>query len=223
MPVFLLSDDLKFPDPRLATREGILAVGGDLSRERLVLAYRMGIFPWFSGDEPVLWWSPDPRFVLFPSRLRVGRSLLKTLRANRYEVRLDCAFEEVVRQCASVSRPDQPGTWITPRMHQAYLDLHHAGLAHSVECWQAGALVGGLYGVAMGAFFFGESMFALRPDASKVALVALVQKCRGAQLIDCQVYTPFFEDMGAEMVPRESFLRALARHIDDPSVWRGTE
>lgn len=214
MPVFRLTERLQFPPPRLAADEGLLAVGGDLAPERLLLAYRQGIFPWFSEGEPILWWSPDPRFVLFPDRLRISRSMRRTLEKGVFAVTFDAAFGEVVRACREERRYEE-GTWITPEMVSAYWRLHRLGLAHSVEAWRGGRLAGGLYGVSLGRCFFGESMFSRVADASKVALVTLVEAlaARGFQLIDCQVYSDHLCRLGAEMIPRESFLALLKRGL----------
>lgn len=210
--------DLWFPDPSHADPNGLLGVGGDLSPERLELAYRSGIFPWFSDPQPYLWWSPNPRMVLFADELRVPRSLAKRIRQQRFEVKFDTAFDEVVAQCAVSRRKGQDGTWITDEMLEAYIALHERGLAHSVEAWQAGELVGGLYGVAIGRLFAGESMFALRPDASKVAFVHAVRQLTewGFPLIDCQVHTGHLERFGARLVPRDRYLAHLAELVDDP-------
>lgn len=211
MPVHLLGREIAFPDPREAEPGGLLAVGGDLSPQRLLLAYARGIFPWYSEGEPILWFSPDPRLVLRPSRLRVPRSLRKRLRHPAHEVRADTAFERVVCGCARAPRRLGEGTWITRDMIEAYCRLHELGFAHSVETWQDGELVGGLYGVSLGSAFFGESMFSARPDASKIALVALTRQLEawGFDLIDCQVRTKHLLRFGAEEWSRERFLRAL--------------
>jgi len=215
MPVFRLTRELAFPPVEMSEPEGLLAVGGDLSVERLLLAYRNGIFPWYSEGYPILWWSPDPRLVLFPDELKVSRSLRQTIKKNIYKVTMDTAFDEVIARCAEVHRADDGGTWITDEMRLAYMDLHRAGHAHSVEAWRDGDLVGGLYGVSIGAAFFGESMFHTAPDASKVALVYLVEhlKGKGFELIDCQVTTDFFKRMGAREVPREEFLKLLGQAV----------
>lgn len=211
MPVHLLGREIAFPDPREAEPGGLLAIGGDLSPQRLLLAYARGIFPWYSEGEPILWFSPDPRLVLRPSRLRVPRSLRKRLRRPVHEVRADTAFERVVCGCSRAPRRPGEGTWITRDMIEAYCRLHELGFAHSVETWQDGELVGGLYGVSLGSAFFGESMFSARPDASKIALVALTRQLEawGFDLIDCQVRTEHLLRFGAEEWPRERFLRAL--------------
>lgn len=208
-----------FPDPALAETEpnGLLAVGGDLSPQRLRSAYRLGIFPWYGAGQPILWWSPDPRLVLFPDRLRISRSLRKTLRRGAFTVSLDRDFGAVIRACAA-PRPDADGTWILPEIARAYERLHALGLAHSAEAWQGDELVGGLYGVAMGRVFFGESMFTRASDASKVALVHLVRSLAGwgYVLIDCQVYTPHLASLGAVEIPRAEFQRRLAEAVDQP-------
>ena len=208
MPIYRLTKKIIFPDPELANIDGILAVGGDLSVERLLLAYCKGIFPWFSEGEPIIWWSPDPRFILYPKDIKISKSMGKLLRQNKYKVTFDNSFREVISQCASL-RTD--GTWITGEMIEAYCRLHELGFAHSIETWIDEELVGGLYGVSMGACFFGESMFSKRDNASKTALVTLAQKLavRGFLLIDCQVYTKHLESLGAVSIPRKEFLRLL--------------
>jgi leucyl/phenylalanyl-tRNA--protein transferase len=215
VPVHRLRREIVFPDPALAEPDGLLAVGGDLSPERLLAAYAAGIFPWFSERMPILWWSPDPRLVLEPAALHVSSSLRRTLRRGRYRVTSDQAFERVVRRCAERERPGQDGTWITPEMLAAYARLHRLGVAHSFEAWEGDALAGGLYGVSLGAAFFGESMFADRPDASKVAFVRGVEwlaRC-GIDLVDAQVRTEHLLRFGAHEVPRPEFLRRLARAL----------
>lgn len=201
-----LADDFPDTDEALAEPDGLLAAGGDLSPGRLLNAYRRGIFPWFSDGQPILWWAPDPRSVLFPDRLKVSRSLARTLRRQPFHVTFDTAFIDVMRGCASPRR-GEPGTWITDAMLEAYSGLHRDGHAHSVECWQAGHLVGGLYGVAIGCVFFGESMFSAATDASKVALANLVEHliAWGYRLIDCQIHNPHLESLGAERIPRARF------------------
>ncbi len=202
---------------------GLLAAGGDLSPGRLLAAYRLGIFPWFGEDEPILWWSPDPRMVLYPAELKVSRSLRKSLRRPDYEIRVDTAFRAVVRACAE-PRAGQDGTWITPRMLAAYFTLHERGFAHSVETWRDGELIGGLYGVAIGRAFFGESMFARATDASKLALVHLVRQLERWRfgVIDCQMRTAHLASLGAREVPRERFSRHLEQLVNyppEPAVW----
>lgn len=210
-----------FPSVEMAEREpdGLLAVGGDLSVTRLVNAYRHGIFPWFGDGDPILWWSPDPRTALFPDRLRISRSLRKTLRRGLFSATTDRAFDAVIDACAQPRGPEG-GTWLVPDMIAAYRRLHRRGLAHSVEVWQDGALAGGLYGVAIGRVFFGESMFTRVSDASKVALVHLCRTLidRGFQLIDCQVLTGHLTRMGAEQVPRADFIRMLDRWCPLPDL-----
>lgn len=219
MPVFRLNARLAFPPPELADESGLLAVGGDLRPERLLLAYSLGIFPWYSEGLPILWYSPDPRLVLESGELVVSRSLKKTLRRGRYRVTLDTAFDRVIRACADAPRPGQHGTWITEDMVRAYGRLHELGYAHSAEAWHGEQLVGGLYGVSLGAGFFGESMFARAGDASKVAFVTLVEQLArwGIHLIDCQVHTEHLERFGAAEWPRERFLRSLAGALEKPT------
>jgi len=200
----------------LAEPDGLLCAGGDLSPERLLEAYRRGIFPWFSAGQPILWWSPDPRTVLYPDEFKVSRSLAKTIRNRGLAVTLDRAFDQVVALCADARlRPE--GTWISPQMRTAYRRLHQLGYAHSIEAWDGERLVGGLYGVALGRVFFGESMFSLVRDASKVALAALVQAMieRNDWLIDCQVASTHLESLGARSIPRQSFVNELAQAIPD--------
>jgi len=210
-----------FPPVQSALQDpaGLLCAGGDLTPGRLLEAYRHGIFPWYSGDEPILWWSPDPRMVLYCAELKVSRSLAKSLRNKGYEVRIDTAFRQVLTGCAG-PRADGGGTWLSEDMRIAYARLHRAGHAHCVETWRAGELVGGLYGVALGRMFFGESMFSRATDASKVALAALVAELRrrGFPLIDCQVRTPLLAALGGREIPRRAFLRDLAAlvHYDEP-------
>jgi leucyl/phenylalanyl-tRNA--protein transferase len=224
VPVFRLPRAITFPDPAHAERDGLLAVGGDLRPERVLAAYRAGIFPWYSEGMPPLWYSPDPRFVLEPAALRVPRSLAKVVRAGRYEVRFDTAFEAVIDGCAAAARPGQSGTWITADLRRAFLALHAQGWAHSAEAWRDGVLVGGLYGLAVGDLFSGESMFARAPDASKVAFVTLVAHLRawGFGLIDSQVYTDHLARFGAAHVPRVDYLaraRVLTAAARAPGPW----
>jgi leucyl/phenylalanyl-tRNA--protein transferase len=219
VPLYRLPREVAFPDPRDAEPDGLLAVGGDLSPERLVAAYAAGIFPWYGPGSPILWWSPDPRLVLLPERLHVPRSLARTLRRGRYRVTADTAFSEVIRACAATGRPGQDGTWITADMVAAYERLHALGLAHSFEAWEGEALAGGLYGVSLGAAFFGESMFSRRPDASKAAFVRSVEHLReaGVGLVDCQVRTDHLVRFGAEELPREAFLGRLEAALAAPT------
>jgi leucyl/phenylalanyl-tRNA--protein transferase len=224
MPVFRLTERLLFPPPRLSADGGLLAVGGDLTPARLLLAYRQGIFPWFSEGEPILWWSPDPRFILFPDRLRISRSMKRILGKGVFAVTFDTAFADVVTACREQRRRGE-GTWITPEMTSAYIRLHRMGLAHSVEAWREGRLAGGLYGVSLGKCFFGESMFSRAANASKAALVTLVGKLavRGFRVIDCQVYTEHLRRLGADGISREDFLALLDRSLAAPTLrgsWR---
>lgn len=198
----------------LTDPNGLLAAGGDLSIERLLQAYSLGIFPWFDDDQPILWWSPDPRAVLFPEQLHISRSLHKTLRSGRFRVTADTAFDAVVSACAE-PRKDSRGTWITDDIRAAYSAMHRHGFAHSVECWHDNKLVGGIYGIALGKLFFGESMFSRMTDASKTAFVHLVEhlKLQGCPLIDCQVMNPHLERLGATLIPRNEFKTFLQDHV----------
>lgn len=222
MPVFRLDDRLVFPPVHLA-EDGLLALGGDLSPERLLLGYTQGIFPWYAENLPILWHSPDPRMVMTTRDLVVQKSLRKAIRRRPYELRMDTAFAGVLAGCASVPRPGQNGTWLIPEMVEAYTRLHELGFAHSIEAWAEGELVGGLYGVSLGAAFFGESMFARAPDASKIAFVAAVRQLDawGIGLIDCQVHTEHLERFGAYEVPRLAYLEMLRTALDQPTR-RGT-
>ncbi|MGB0127505.1 MAG: leucyl/phenylalanyl-tRNA--protein transferase [Rhodocyclaceae bacterium] len=220
-----LRPDSPFPPVDRALRQpnGLLAAGADLSAERLVDAYRHGIFPWFSRGEPILWWSPDPRMVLFPAEVKVSRSLAKRLRRGDFSVRADTAFPYVIRACAE-PREGQDGTWITAEMQQAYHRLHELGYAHSVESWQDGELVGGLYGVAIGRVFYGESMFSRRTDASKVALAHLARYLESHRfcVIDCQMNTAHLASLGAREIPRREFVAGLkmwTQHGEAPALW----
>lgn len=218
MPVFRLGSDLVFPDPNLA-EEGLLAVGGDLRPERLLLGYASGIFPWYEEGQPILWHSPDPRMVLEPEKLHISASLGKAILREPYAITLDTAFGEVIEGCAAARSPDEPGTWITAGMIEAYGELHRQGYAHSAEAWKGETLAGGLYGVSLGGMFFGESMFARKPDASKIAFVSLVRQLqrRGIALIDCQVYTQHLARFGAVEWPRKRYLAALAMSLEKPT------
>jgi leucyl/phenylalanyl-tRNA---protein transferase len=222
--VFRLDHRLVFPPVELA-EDGLLAVGGDLRPERLLLAYSKGIFPWYGKNLPILWHSPDPRMVLEPSALVVNRSLRKAIRRKPYELKLDTAFGEVLRGCAEAPRPGQSGTWLIPEMVTAYERMHELGFAHSAEAWRDGELVGGLYGVGLGACFFGESMFARAPDASKIVFVTLVRQLAawGVSLIDCQVHTEHLDRFGAREIPRTEFLAKLHVALEEPTrrgAWR---
>jgi len=218
MPVFLLSDKIGFPPPHLAREDGVLAVGGDLSQNRLLLAYQMGIFPWFSDDEPIIWWSPDPRLVLFPKDIHVSKSLKKTIRKGVFRVTMDTAFSQVITSCADI-RVQNEGTWIVDDMIEAYCKLHESGFAHSVEAWCDGELVGGLYGISLGKCFFGESMFSHVSNASKVAFVRLVEylDALSFDMIDCQVKTRHLMTFGACEIPRKHFLKQLAKSLKSPT------
>lgn len=219
MPVYLLGDEISFPPPETAAPEGIVAVGGDVSPERLVLAYSQGIFPWPVQGYPLLWFSPDPRFVLDLREAHVSRSLRKTIARDTYQIRFDTRFDDVIRGCAHAARPAQEGTWITAELLEGYQRLFALGYAHCIEAYRGEALVGGLYGVALGRVFFGESMFALAPDASKVAFVALLGHlaARGYELVDCQVYTDHLARFGATSWPRSRFLGSLREALAHPT------
>jgi leucyl/phenylalanyl-tRNA--protein transferase len=218
MPVFRLDDRLVFPPVHLA-EDGLLALGGDLKPERLLLAYTQGIFPWYAENLPILWHSPDPRMIMTTRDLVVQKSLKKTIRRRPYELKMDTAFLQVLEGCSSVPRPGQSGTWLIPEMVDAYTKLHELGFAHSIETWDGDKLVGGLYGVSLGAAFFGESMFAQAPDASKVAYVACVRQLDdwNIGLIDCQVHTEHLERFGAYEIPRLRYLELLKIALDEPT------
>jgi leucyl/phenylalanyl-tRNA--protein transferase len=223
--VYLLDERLIFPPPAAAPRARPLAIGGDLRPERLILAYSLGIFPWYGPGEPIQWHSPDPRMVLLADELRVSRSLRRTVRKGEFRLTLDTAFEEVMVSCAETPRPGQSGTWITEEMKEAYLELHRRGVAHSAEAWQGDTLAGGLYGVSLGGAFFGESMFAHVAQASKVAFVVFAEQLQrwGIRLIDCQVYTEHLARFGAREWPRARFLEALKGALEQPTrsgPWR---
>ena len=219
MPVFLLSDKIEFPPAHLASRHGLLAVGGDLSQKRLLLAYRMGIFPWFSDDEPVMWWSPDPRLVLYPQEIKISKTLKKIIRKNVFKVTMDLAFRDVIHYCADARLKKGEGTWIVKDMIDAYCRLHESGFAHSVETWHQGELAGGLYGVSLGNCFFGESMFTRISNASNVGLVKLVDflNILSFDMIDCQIPTDHLIRFGAREVPRARFLEQLERSLENPT------
>ena len=223
MPVFRLPKEIVFPDPDLAEPDGLLAVGGDLSPARLLAAYQHGIFPWYSGKEPILWWSPAPRLVLFPEEFHLPRSLARTIRRGIFQVSADTAFAEVITACAKMR--EETGTWITQEMQAAYIRLHELGFAHSIECRIDGELVGGLYGLCLDKMFFGESMFSRKSDASKVALAALVSHARrvGIRAIDCQMTTAHLLRFGSRELNREDFhslLDQLIRRIEPQECWR---
>ena len=211
MPIFRLTEEVVFPDPRWAIDEGLLAVGGDLSPERLLLAYRSGIFPWYGEDEPIMWWSPDPRCVLLPPNVYVSKRLERVLNQNRFQITCNKAFAQVIKACADVRVEQGVETWLIDEMQLAYQRLHELGYAHSIEAWSGDELVGGLYGVALGKFFFGESMFHTRTNASKVILVKLCRYMQheGFELLDCQVPNPHLDSMGATHISRDDFLAKL--------------
>jgi leucyl/phenylalanyl-tRNA--protein transferase len=210
MSLFALDQELIFPPVALAEPDGLLAIGGDLSTERLLLAYRSGIFPWYEGRH-ILWWSPDPRFVLFPDELKVSKSMRQLIRRNTFVFTVNKAFSEVIASCKTIARRGQDGTWITEEVKEAYGRLHHLGYVHSAETWLNGELVGGLYGVRLGKAFFGESMFSKYSNASKYAFIRYVEQLRseGVELIDCQVYTEHLESLGARMISREAFIQCI--------------
>lgn len=210
MPLFALDKELLFPPVHLAEPDGLLAVGGDLSTERLLLAYQSGIFPWYEGRH-ILWWCPDPRFVLMPNKLKVSKSMKQLLKKQAFTFTINKAFSRVIENCKSIDRAGQNGTWITESMKEAYNRLHGQGFAHSAEVWQHDELVGGLYGVRLGKVFFGESMFSKVSNASKYAFISYIQQLQleGVELIDCQVYTEHLESLGAHMIPRDEFIQKL--------------
>jgi leucyl/phenylalanyl-tRNA--protein transferase len=220
MPVFLLSDKIAFPSPHLASEQGLLAMGGDLSRKRLILAYQMGIFPWYSDNEPIMWWSPDPRLVLYPREIKISKTLKKIIKKKLYHVTMDLEFVQVITQCAHIRLHKNEPTWIVKDMINAYCELHESGFAHSVEVWQKDELVGGLYGVSLGRCFFGESMFTLASNASNVALVKLVEYLNSMSfdLIDCQTTTEHLVRFGAKQIPRRLFLQQLKKSLQTPTL-----
>ncbi|HOZ85241.1 MAG TPA: leucyl/phenylalanyl-tRNA--protein transferase [Niabella sp.] len=213
MAIFALDESIYFPPSHLAEPDGLLAIGGDLSIERLLLAYRSGIFPWYS-EPPILWWCPNPRFILIPQELKISKSLKPLLNRNAFEFTINKCFKEVISQCKNVYRPHESGTWINEEIVSAYCKLHEIGFAHSAEVWQDGQLVGGLYGIKLGKVFFGESMFSLVSNASKFAFTKYVQALilEDVQLIDCQVYTPYLESLGAKMIDGTRF-QNMIKHL----------
>lgn len=213
MTVYRLTEDLVFPNPSLANSDGLLAAYGDLSPERLLLAYCNGIFPWYSPGEPILWWSPDPRFVLYPKDVRISHSMKKILKKNTFKITFDTCFRDVISNCANVRK--ETGTWITDEMLEAYCKLNELGFAHSVECWFEDKLVGGLYGLIIGKCFFGESMFSLMSNASKAAFITLCKALEAQDflLVDCQVYTKHLESLGAVMISRDDYLKLVKKGI----------
>jgi len=210
-----LNNDLIFPPVEMADEDGMLAVGGSLSTERLLLAYRKGIFPWYNEGEPIVWWSPDPRFVLFPEKLKVSKSMQTVLNNGKFRFTINRAFPKVIQNCKTVPRKEQEGTWISPAIQEAYTQLHQLGHAHSAEAWYNGELVGGLYGIRMGNIFFGESMFSKASNASKFAFIKYVQQLQkeNVMLVDCQLYTAHLESLGAKMIPRKKFMELLAENL----------
>lgn len=214
MPIYVLDNKLWFPPVEEADSEGLLAMGGDLSVDRLLIAYKNGIFPWYDGEIP-LWWCPDPRFVLDPNELQVSKSMQLLIKKKSFQFTTNKAFIEVINHCKNVRRKDQDGTWITPEVEQAYIELHELGFAHSAEVWQDKKLVGGLYGIKMGKVFFGESMFSLVSNASKYAFISYVDqlKAEGIEIIDCQIYTAHLESLGAKMIDRTAFRKIITELI----------
>lgn len=224
MPLFRLSERLDFPPAWLARSDGLLCIGGDLSAQRILLAYENGIFPWFSENEPILWWSPDPRLVLFPGNIKVSRSLNKKIKKKSFHLTVDHAFEETILSCSKPRRKEYPGTWLVEEMIAAYVHLHKLGYAHSIETWKEDRLVGGLYGICLGGMFFGESMFSFENDASKIALTALALylKQNRFDLIDCQVTTSHLLSMGATEISRNSYLDIIQKSVkrtDIKNMW----
>jgi len=221
--MYWLTEEILFPHPKYASEEGLLAIGGDLSTERILFAYEHGIFPWYNPGEPILWWSPNPRFILLPSEIKVSKSMRQVQRKGIFKVSFDQAFEEVIRNCSTTPRKGQAGTWLTDEMIAAYIELHHQGFAHSVETWEEGKLVGGLYGLSLGKCFFGESMFAKTSNASKIALIHLAKTLeeKGFSMIDCQSETKHLRSMGAKFIPRNDFLEHLEQNKKEPT-WRGS-
>lgn len=209
--MFFLSEKIYFPPVESADQDGLLAIGGDLSTERLLLAYRSGIFPWFNEEDPICWWSPDPRFVLFPAEIKISKSMQQVFKKDLFQFKINTAFEEVISHCQQVYREGQDGTWITDQMKNAYISLHQQGYAHSAEAWMNNKLVGGLYGIRLGNIFFGESMFSDESNASKFAFINFVQYLQknNVQLIDCQLHTHHLESLGARMISRADFCQRL--------------
>jgi leucyl/phenylalanyl-tRNA--protein transferase len=214
MSIFVLDNSMSFPPAHLAGRDGLLAIGGDLSPERLLLAYRNGIFPWYEGHD-ILWWSPDPRFVLFPGEIKISKSIKPLLNKNAFDFTINKAFKDVIGQCKKVYRPGQQGTWITDEVENAFIKMHELGYAHSVEVWKHGELVGGIYGLRLGKVFFGESMFSNISNASRYAFIRYTEhlKQEGIELIDCQVYTEYLESFGAKMITGKEFKKLLNKLV----------
>ena len=216
MPLFVLDKELYFPPVHLAEPDGLLAIGGDLTVERLLLAYKNGIFPWYEGEH-ILWWCPDPRFVLFPDELKISKSMKQLIKKEEFQFTINKAFEEVINNCKTIDRKGQEGTWITNEVKKAYILLHKKGIAHSAEVWKDGVLAGGLYGIRLGKVFFGESMFSKQSNASKYAFIKYSEylKEEGVEIIDCQVYTEHLESLGARMIPRKEFISLLKKLIPE--------
>ncbi len=218
MPIFWLTDEISFPDPHLASEEGILAVGGDLSVERLLLAYKIGLYPWFNPEDPILWWCPDPRFVVFPNEVKISKSMRPYFNQKKYTVTFDQNFKDVINGCQKIPRKGQTGsTWLTDTLKSSFIALHEMGICHSVEIWKEDELVGGLYGISMGKCFFGESMFAKAPNASKFGFITLAQKLeeKGYWFIDCQQPTDHLKRLGARGIPRAEFLSYLSKNEEE--------
>lgn len=218
--MYKLSDEIAFPHPQYASPEGLLAIGGDLSPERILFAYEHGIFPWFNEEDPILWWSPDPRLILVPSEIKISKSMKRILQKGAFKNTFDQDFEAVIKNCSAVARKEQYGTWLSSDMQAAYLKLHQLGFAHSVETWLDGELVGGLYGLSMGKCFFGESMFAKTSNASKAALIYLAQSIQkfDFKLIDCQTETSHLTSMGAKLIEREKFMKILEKNKEQKTI-----
>jgi leucyl/phenylalanyl-tRNA--protein transferase len=216
MAVYMLNNSILMPPPELSEADGLLAIGGDLSSSRLVGAYKMGIFPWYNEGEEIFWWSPDPRFVLFPDDLKISKSMRKLIERKHFEVSYNKNFEGVIAHCKNISRSGQEGTWITDEMEESYIKLNHEGIAHSIEVWDGEELVGGLYGLKIGKVFFGESMFSLKSNASKFAFIHWVKKLQveGCKIIDCQIATEHLRSLGANEIPRKRFLKILKNNIE---------
>ena len=216
MPLFVLDKELYFPPVHLAEPDGLLAIGGDLSVERLLLAYKNGIFPWYEGEH-ILWWCPDPRFVLFPDELKISKSMKQLIKKEEFQFTINKAFEEVINNCKTINHKGQEETWITNEVKKAYTLLHKKGIAHSAEVWKDGVLAGGLYGIRLGKVFFGESMFSKQSNASKYAFIKYTEYLNeeGVEIIDCQVYTEHLESLGARMIPRKEFISLLKKLIPE--------
>lgn len=215
MSLHALDSRIWFPPVEDALDDGLLAIGGDVAVERLLLAYRNGIFPWYDDESIPLWWSPDPRFVLYPEKLKISKSMTQVFKKGHFSFHTNTHFADVIHACKALQRKGQDGTWITDELEQSFIQLHEMGVAHSAETWLDGELVGGLYGIRMGPFFFGESMFSKQSNASKFAFISYVQQLKkeGVQLIDCQVHTDHLESLGAEMIPRKQFIQLLQQHL----------